>query len=416
MASAASIRYGLRMRERLTRLFFLYFFRLLLVAIAIGEWVCLSRLLSAIGIEAPRWVSYAMPVAFYVANIFLVRLPSHLESPWRQAVRFYTAFAFTSVFGSVFVLLNTVAWSLFSAVTGSISWAMGPQTAAIADLPARGYHSSTSLGLAAIGLLFTYGYTFGQRELITTRVKVRFRRAAPALNGLRIVQISDIHIGRFMPPELLRRYVEKVNALAPDIVVITGDLLDSTKDIPAHFPVLGELRGRYGVFAILGNHDVYAGADEVEAGLRELTDIIVLRDDFATIRVDGAPLHIVGVNDLGRDWARGVLEHPGLEAVLPQLPPDEPVLLLSHRPDLFQQAIDAHIELTLSGHTHGGQLSLPQFRGRPLTLARFMTRFDRGLYREGDSTLYVNLGIGCTAQRIRLFAPREISVFEIEAA
>ena len=135
------------MRERLTRLFFYYFFRLLLVAIAIGEWVCLTWLLSAVGVTPPGWMSYAAPVVFYVANIFLVRLPSSLAPPWRQAVRFYTAYAFTSVFGSVFVLLNTIAWTLFGAVSDSLSWATGPHAVSMAAVPGHGYHSSTSFGL-----------------------------------------------------------------------------------------------------------------------------------------------------------------------------------------------------------------------------------------------------------------------------
>lgn len=401
------------MRETLTRAFFYYFFRLFLVVIAIGEWVCLRWLLSAAGVEPPRWADFALPVLFYLGNFRLVRRREHTPAR-RRFVQIYSAFAFTSVFAFVFLLANTVAWKLIGLLAGGVSWAT--QAAAIAEIPALGYESTTTLGLLSIAALFTWGYTFGQREVVVTRHRVRFRRAAAPLDGLRIAQISDIHIGRYMTPEALETFVEQVNALDPDVTVVTGDLLDSTSVIPTGFPVLGKLRARHGVFVILGNHDEYAGADEVEAGLKRLTPFTVLRDEVATIRVGGAPLHVVGVNDLGRDWARGVLEHPGLSEVLPRLPADEPVLLLSHRPDLFGQAAGAGIELTLSGHTHGGQLSLPALGRRPLTLARFMTPYDRGLYRLGESTLYVNLGLGCTAQPIRLFAPREISVFEIEAA
>jgi predicted MPP superfamily phosphohydrolase len=403
------------MRERFTRLFFYYFFRSLLVAIAIGEWAVVAWLLRASGVAVPGWLHFAMPAAFYAANLMLVRLPHKLPWPARRAVEVYTAYAFTSVFGFAFLLFNTAAWTVLGFLTDGVSWATGPQTAAIVDLSLRGYESSTTLGLAAIGLLFTYGYTFGQREVVVTQHRVRFRRAGTGLHGLRIAQVSDIHIGRYMSADLLEHFVDRVNRLEADVIVVTGDLLDNVRDIPWGFPVLGKLRAPHGVFTILGNHDVFAGADAVEAGLRRHTAHTVLRDAVATIRIDGAPLHVVGVNDLGRDWARGVVEHPGLSAVWPGLPEDEPVLLLAHRPDLFPQAVRAGIELTLSGHTHGGQLSLPTFRGRPLTLARFMTPYDRGLYCEGDSALYVNLGIGCTAQRIRIFAPREISVFEIDA-
>ncbi len=93
-----------------------------------------------------------------------------------------------------------------------------------------------------------------------------------------------------------------------------------------------------------------------------------------------------------------------------------PILLLAHRPDIFPQAAAAGVALTLSGHTHGGQLALPWFDGRRRNLAAFITRFDRGLYRDRDSYLYVNCGLGVTGQRIRLFTPREITVFELAAA
>ena len=404
------------MSERFKRIFFYYFFRSLLILIAIGEWACIAWLLGQAGVEFPTWVHVLMPVVFYVTNTLIVRLPHKLPRPLGRAVEFYTAFAFTSVFGFAFLLVNTVAWTAVGILTEGMSWAGGPQLASLAGLPSRGYDSSTTVGLAAIGLLFTWGYTFGQREVIVTKHRVRFRRAARGLDGVRIAQISDIHIGRYMNEELLARFIDRVNELEAEIVVVTGDLLDRLRDIPWGFPILGRLRARHGVFVILGNHDVGACADEVEAGLREHTPHTILRDEIATVHINGAPLHIVGVNDLGRDWARGVLEHPGFTAVLPRLPADEPVVLLSHRPDMFPQAVRKGVELTLSGHTHGGQLSLPGMRRRPLTLARFMTPYDRGLYVEGDSTLYVNLGLGVTAQRIRIFAPREISVFEIEAA
>jgi len=402
------------MRERLTLLFFYYFFRSLLVVIAIGEWACLAWLLGALGATFPTWVHVAMPAVFYVANLLIVRLPARLPRPWNRVVEGYSAYAFTSVFGFAFLLLNTLAWSLIGLLTESVSWATTAQTANLATLPARAYDSSTTLGLATIGLLFAWGYTFGQKETIVTRHRVPFRRAGRELDRLTIAQISDIHIGRYMDEDLLNRFVDQVNELDADLVVVTGDLLDRTRDIPWGFPILARLRARLGVFVILGNHDVAAGADEVEAGLREHTPHTILRDQVATVRVGGDALHVVGLNDLGRDWARGVLTHPALDELLAGLPSGDPVLLLSHRPDLFRHAAECGVELTLSGHTHGGQISIPG-RRRPLTLARFMTPYDRGLYREGDSTLYVNLGIGVTAQRIRLFAPREISLFEIDS-
>jgi len=203
-------------------------------------------------------------------------------------------------------------------------------------------------------------------------------------------------------------------SFSDDDSMLEQNILDSLSVIPEGFPVLSRLQAKYGVFATLGNHDFYAGADEVAAALRRMTNFTVLRDDFATVHINGAALHIAGVDDMGRDWARGVTFHPGLAKILPRLSPDVPVVLLSHRPDLFPHAVAAGIELVLSGHTHGGQLSLPSLGRRPISIARFITRYDRGLYREASSYVYVNRGLGCTGQRVRLFTPRDISIVEIE--
>jgi predicted MPP superfamily phosphohydrolase len=230
---------------------------------------------------------------------------------------------------------------------------------------------------------------------------------------LRIAQISDIHVGQTLSAAQLRRFVARVNATAPDLICITGDIVDSPlADYAGFFPLLAELRARYGVCAILGNHDHYAGADDVVAALRHWTTFRVLRDSAVTIDVEGACVHVIGLDDRGRDWARGLESDDRLAELLEDAPAGATVLLLSHRPDIFRHAAATAVPLTLSGHTHGGQLALP-WRGRRRNLAEFITRFDRGLYRSGDSFLYVNCGLGVTGQRIRLFTPREVTVLEL---
>lgn len=411
-ALAATVARG---RHGVTQLFFRYFFRLLLGAVALAEWICLAHLARVIAHPVPLWSHVAGPALLYLLNRLLVRLPPQAFHDWRHGtLQAYSAFAFTTLFGAAFLILSAAVWTGLAFMTQGVSLAAGNQAALVAPLPSVAYDWVSTAGLTIIGLTFLYGYTFGQRRLSFTTLRLPLGRGRPGLAGMRIVHISDVHLGRYMSPETLQSYVDRVNRLDADLVVLTGDILDTLGAIPHGFPVLAQLRARAGVFAVLGNHDCYAGADEVAAALQRMTPLRVLRNEIATVEIDGALLQIAGVDDLGRDWARGVHWHPGLAQLLPRFAPEAPVLLLTHRPDLFPQAAAAGIDLVLSGHTHGGQLSLPSFGGRPLSLARAITPYDRGLYRRNGSALYVNRGLGCTAQRIRLCSPREVTIIELD--
>jgi hypothetical protein len=197
-----------------------------------------------------------------------------------------------------------------------------------------------------------------------------------------------------------------------DLVALTGDLFDfDPRHVEDGARRLSGLRARLGVFAVLGNHDHYTGRELVaEALVRLAPGVQLLRGDL--VRVPGeSPFYVAGVDDPGADWtARGVLLEE-LEALGAALPGDGPVLLLVHRPEAFPQASRLGFPLVLAGHTHGGQLALPG-RGH-LNLARIVTRYHRGLYRENGSTLYVNRGIGVAGPAIRFNCPREIATIEL---
>jgi predicted MPP superfamily phosphohydrolase len=180
-----------------------------------------------------------------------------------------------------------------------------------------------------------------------------------------------------------------------------------------YFPLLAQLRARHAVIAILGNHDHYAGANRVEEALRRYTPFIVLRDAHVRLDIGGTPLNVIGLDDRGIDWARGVTATPYLAEAMTGRS-EEAVVVLCHRPDIFHQSAALGAGLTLSGHTHGGQIALPWLNGRRFNPARIVTRFDRGLFRENGSYLYVNSGLGCTMQRLRLWTPREILVIDVD--
>ncbi|MCX8072800.1 MAG: metallophosphoesterase [Candidatus Binatia bacterium] len=353
-------------------------------------------------------------------NFWLVRRRRNTQRQLMDRLpQLYHAAAFTCLFVAGFLVLNHLIWqggNFLHAMLTSEARGMGttkrPLRAGPLDERATGW-----LGLMGIVGLFGYGYTLGQRRLQVARISVPCARWPATTPPLRLVQLSDIHVGTNMRVDELQGFVARVNALEPDLICITGDIADNARsDLDKYFPVLASLRARYGVVAILGNHDHYAGAERVATALRRHTDFTVLRDEVFPLHLAGGRLHVIGLDDRGLDWARGVPHVPQLETLCRALPEEDPKLLLCHRPDVFPQAAALGIDLVLSGHTHGGQIALPWFSGRRMSLAQLITRFDRGLFRRGDSLLYVNCGLGVTGQRIRLWTPREITMIELRAA
>jgi predicted MPP superfamily phosphohydrolase len=229
----------------------------------------------------------------------------------------------------------------------------------------------------------------------------------PELEGYRIAQLSDLHCGAFTPPERVRRWVERANALAPDLMVVTGDLITSGDDYVERVAAeLGGLRAPDGVLGCMGNHDYFTDGDKL-AGALERHGMTVLRNRGLTVARGAAQLYVAGVDDT---WTR----RHDVRAALSERPEGAPVVLLAHDPDLFVEAAAHGVDLTLSGHTHGGQIAIP---GAPrVNMARILTPFTAGLFHAGRSTLFVNRGLGTTGPPVRIGARPEIAVLELRRA
>ncbi len=400
--------------ERVRLGFFRSFSVLLLLAIAVAEWAWVAWVLHRLGVMVPFPVHVAAPAAIYLLNRRLVTRPRRADTPASPLMRLYTAVAFTSVFAGVFLALAGLARVAVPLVLLPAEVVLGVTMRLPGDLSAF-FPWFVDAGLLGIAGLFALGYTHGPRKLATTRHEVAVGGLPAPLDGFRIVHLSDLHIGQYLGAEELAAHVARVNALDPDLICITGDLVDRADTCAWGFPVLAGLRARHGVMVTLGNHDHGAGAAAVTAALLRHTSFTVLRDERTAIAVAGTTLHVVGLDDLGRDWARGVSEHPAMPALVDDLPAGAPLLVLTHRPDCFPQAARLGASLVLAGHTHGGQLGLP-VPGRVRNLAEFITPFHRGVYRKGAATLLVSNGLGFTGQRIRLFTPREIACLALRAA
>jgi hypothetical protein len=227
------------------------------------------------------------------------------------------------------------------------------------------------------------------------------------------VQISDLHVGNGLEDDRLSALVDRINELEPDVVAITGDIFDNDPSfVPDGTRRLGGLRARLGVFAVLGNHDTYTGAELVaEALAANAPGIRLLRGEYARLPLD-PPVYLAGVDDPGRDWTARDLQVASLERLAAKRPDDGPVLLLVHRPEVFHQATRLGFPVVLTGHTHGGQIALP-LPGGHINPARMVTSFTRGLFRSGDSVMYVNRGVGMAGPRIRFNCRREIATIEL---
>jgi uncharacterized protein len=250
-------------------------------------------------------------------------------------------------------------------------------------------------------LVATWGVWVRRRWLRVVHVDIPIAGLSPELDGYRIAQISDLHIGNYDSKGRGLEWAARVNRLEPDLVAVTGDLVTTgTRFYEDVADVLGALRGKDGVFVSMGNHDQW------DPDL--LTRLIgergprVLRNALHVVRRGAAELAVAGIDDrmTGKD---------DLTATLDGRRERVPTVLLSHYPDFFEDAADRGVELVLSGHTHGGQIAVP-FMARRASLSRLARQHAHGLHVRGVSRLYVNAGIGTTGPPVRLGVPPEIAV------
>jgi predicted MPP superfamily phosphohydrolase len=377
---------------------------------ALGEWVLWCWF---VGMPEARWVHVVTVLTLTAVNRIAAEVfeQETYRAPFAiPAAAVVLAMGFMAAAGAATLGVMAGAWLLIDmlvafpaeagAMVGPAGAHLGPGFVLLAPV----------VVWAATGAV-AYGYLVGHGRLRVTRLDVPIAGLPPALEGFRIVHMSDLHLGPLAHRGALRVAFDRARALEPDMVCLTGDIVDSGRaDLDHWGPELSRLTAPYGVYAILGNHDRVAGLDAVEAMIGRHTSWEVLRDRVATVTVDGARLHLIGLED------RHVREaHVAVPGLLATVPAGEPTILLVHQPGAFKRTSASGIPLTLAGHTHGGQVAIP---GVPkLNPARvLMTRFDAGTFERDGALLHVNRGLGVSGQRLRLGVPREITVVTLRRA
>ncbi len=384
------------------RLFRMYAFALALTtagAVLILEWASLA--FRGVGLTATH-------AAFLFLALGAVNLVSFPAARSRMhASGLALALSRLWILGSLLTLMTGSALACTFALLLAADW--------LFVLPAPRETVLSVVGGAVVSVGFAvglWGSIVGNRRVRVDTLMLSLKNLPAQTRRLDIAHITDLHVGPLLRGPRLSEFVERINRLDTDLVVITGDIFDfDPRYIEEGCRELAKLRARHGVYAVLGNHDHYTGTEAVVAGLREQTAIRLLRDEWARIDIPGGQFVIAGLEDPEDGWMDKQSEHAELDRLAAEIPEDLPSLLLVHRPSFFHHAEELGFPLVLAGHTHGGQIALPF--ATHANMARMISERTRGLFRRGDSQMYVNRGLGMAGLPMRLNCPREITLIQL---
>jgi len=275
------------------------------------------------------------------------------------------------------------------------------------DLARRGLlQAAQAAVVAAPALALGYGTFVERRRLTPLEVNLPIKGLPKDLNGIRIAQLSDIHLSSFFSAEELSAAVDMANSFRPHLAVVTGDLITRDGDpLDACIRELGRLRADAGLFGCLGNHEIYANCEAYTTEQAAKRGLRFLRSEAHTLRFGQARLRLAGV-DYQKMHSKYLMEAGALQER------DSFQVLLSHNPDVFDTAAAQGWDLILAGHTHGGQVTV-EYLNQHLNLARFFTPYVYGHYEKEKSHLYVTRGIGTVGVPVRIGAAPEVALVRL---
>ena len=372
-------------------------------------------------------------VQLRIANLAKLKIKQHLNGRLAACLRLLvTVFVVAAVAGLMLTLPHTsrlrfnsqflswmrgggLFWGLLSTPIW-IAWRFlhrpGTPSEPEVDPERRAVLRTAGMLASAIpGALLGFGVLVERTAFRVREMDISVPGLHPDLEGLRLVQLSDIHLSPYLSEQEFARVVDAANELRGQIVFVTGDLISVRGDpLDACLHQISRLRSDAGIFGCMGNHEVYAGTEEYTTVEGARLGIPFLRSQARQLRFGNGVMNIAGV-----DYQTMRAQPHYLRGAENLIAPNALNILLSHNPDVFPVAAQQGWDLTLAGHTHGGQVSV-EILHHNINLARFYTPYVYGHYRSGKSSIYVTRGIGTIGMPARLGAPPEIAVLRLRKA
>ena len=345
--------------------------------------------------------------AVFVASLIYICLGIVLQTPkvarnlpyseWQIWAR-----GLAIAYGICICLLFLVTWA------GRLLRPLMPLTETISPGRRAVLKAGANAALAAPLAITAFGIIVERQRFILKEVEIGIPNLPKDLHGLKLVQLTDMHVSPFLTVRDLARAVDMANETKANIALVTGDLITSAGDpLDGCLRELSRLRADAGVFGCMGNHEIYAGSETYTAQYAARLGIRFLRRQSQTLRFGKATLNLAGV-----DYQKfGEVYLPGADQMI-SMDPRVLNVLLSHNPDVFPVAANQGWDLTLAGHTHGGQVTF-ELLSRHLNIARFFTPYVQGHYERDGKSVFVSRGLGTVGVPARIGAPPEVALIKL---
>jgi len=275
------------------------------------------------------------------------------------------------------------------------------------DASRRQFLRQGMYGLTAVSFAgSTYGMYLERNQTEITNAEFFLPTLDPRLDGFTIGLVSDVHSSIHMQKAKMGQYVNLLNSLQTDLIVVDGDFVNgSVEEVYPFAEAFSNLQAPHGVYGVMGNHDYYNSNPDLVAREVNNCGVQILLDDKIIVERDGAQFYLVGVDDIGRESSPEARFKTALGSAVSSIPK----ILLCHRPYFLPEASALGIDLVLSGHTHGGQVVFGRFGETVLAPASLVSKYVWGKYREGNSQMYVSRGIGTVGLPVRINCPPEVT-------